>query len=1048
MKYAKKAKRRLAALVLAVTLTAGLLCNLLLGVGAEEDSSFVGSFDLQDIFSASDAQYIPLEMNKNDLFFSDPVGHPEQNVVVAHSPSYMAQLTLVNSKRKISLKANWEMSCKFTMKGSPNSTETIFKYSINGLVDNSQLLIAAEFINGSPDLTLRFRKWSNSSSTIVATYESKVVPAAKVVDNTSLVLAYDATAGVLSCTYGDTTISLKKEDCDVLQQDSSSLRLCGQTTWLKTSPVPDTLVRATFEALKYTKYTPQFVETTILNDSGQPMSEEEKKQVRDGDIVTVQAKVNNTFVGGDPVPVHLKLADSADYPTAMLNFDSSTWGAGEAQKVTVDGVVVPDVNITGNGIPLYCKPGGTVVTYRAKVANPNGKAVTVGQMIEDDFFLSKQYPKTELAPAFPLVPYDPEKPAEEQGEAGKDYHYTRTPANENGWNAGPVEITFYPDQFNQFLIKEGEAVTATLDQVNRKTSYSQETGGTQTAYQAKNTVTGELSTTVEDAVKIDATAPTLTASGKALTLSDNLSGVWKVERYDAKAARWVSAKTFSLTDGNGVASQTFAASQNGKYRAVDAAGNASPALAVTVNDPPSVDPSDPDVTPSEPEKTTDENGLVHTVIRDSMQEVIDREAPLYGGRFTVEDAKDLFDGRYGFSSNVPESNDLTYAYTIAQGGKDVTGEGVDTTQPGAFTVTCLVTDAEGNTTTVVLTDTLIDREAPPTVDWGEDPAPQVGPSFDPLKPLPKPTVKDDPETGKKHAHLYDSITEVVGTPPAYGGKLTAQVAAEILSGRYQFGSAQGDGVLTYGPVTVTVEGQAGSLDTAKPGSCVISQTVTDSQGNQTTVHLTYTFVGQGAPPVVEYDPSDPTVEPGSRPDAPEVVEDWQNGTKYATVKDRLVQVVSDPPLSGGWLDEGEIRDLIAGRYKFTSAQPDGALKEIRFAVIQNGKAVEGIDTTQPGNTSSPTPWRTPPATAPLSSCSTVSAGWRWTAPLTATETAAVAAPATGDSPTRAISPAGGWATRTAALWGTAPSTGWPCWQPWRSPATPSSAAVGSAPKGR
>ncbi len=55
-----------------------------------------------------------------------------------------------------------------------------------------------------------------------------------------------------------------------------------------------------------------------------------------------------------------------------------------------------------------------------------------------------------------------------------------------------------------------------------------------------------------------------------------------------------------------------------------------------------------------------------------------------------------------------------------------------------------------------------------------------------------------------------------------------------------------------------------------------------------------------------------------------------------------------PPLSGGWLDEGEIRSLIAGRYKFASAQPDGALKEIRFAVTQNGKAVEGIDTTQPG----------------------------------------------------------------------------------------------------
>ena len=100
----------------------------------------------------------------------------------------------------------------------------------------------------------------------------------------------------------------------------------------------------------------------------------------------------------------------------MLNFDSSTWGAGEAQKVTVDGVVVPDVNITGNGIPLYCKPGGTVVTYRAKVANPNGKAVTVGQMIEDDFFLSKQYSKTELAPAFPPGAL---RPGETGGGAGR-----------------------------------------------------------------------------------------------------------------------------------------------------------------------------------------------------------------------------------------------------------------------------------------------------------------------------------------------------------------------------------------------------------------------------------------------------------------------------------------------------------------------------------------------------------------------------------------------------------------------------------------------------
>ena len=137
-------------------------------------------------------------------------------------------------------------------------------------------------------------------------------------------------------------------------------------------------------------------------------------------------------------------------------------------------------------------------------------------------------------------------------------------------------------------------------------------------------------------------------------------------------------------------------------------------------------------------------------------------------------------------------------------------------------------------------------------------------------------------------------------------------------------------------------------DTAKPGSCVISQTATDSRGNKTTVYLTYTFLPVGSPPWVAYDPSDPTVEPGSELEEPEIVEDWQSGTKYATVTDRLVQTITDPPLSDGWLDGEELRAFLQSRYQFTSAQPDGMLKEVRFAVSRDGKAVEGIDTTQPG----------------------------------------------------------------------------------------------------
>ncbi|MCQ4950741.1 hypothetical protein, partial [Bittarella massiliensis (ex Durand et al. 2017)] len=106
----------------------------------------------------------------------------------------------------------------------------------------------------------------------------------------------------------------------------------------------------------------------------------------------------------------------------------------------------------------------------------------------------------------------------------------------------------------------------------------------------------------------------------------------------------------------------------------------------------------------------------------------------------------------------------------------------------------------------------------------------------------------------------------------------------------------------------------------------------DSRGNKTTVYLTYTFLPVGSPPWVDYDPSDPTVEPGSELEEPEIVEDWQSGTKYATVTDRLVQAITDPPLSGGWLDGEELRAFLGSRYQFTSAQPDGVLKEVRFAV--------------------------------------------------------------------------------------------------------------------
>ena len=887
----------------------------------------------------------PLLINGNTIHLADGV-HEYQSP--SQSTSWASE-SQIQSEFPVSLKANWEFLADFTIDnfgyGCCNSGgffvgDYLFFVGASG----TRVGIGVRYNNAFPALTpltttqvYGTKRYRFSYSAATRKFTIEISDPADVDENG---LPKVGSSSYHTMNYAS-PFAASLEDTSVIFYGGVDNKQQGADKRLP----DDKQIEATFIRAAYTDYKPVFVSTTLLDKNGAPFPE--GTVIQDGTEVTIQAKVKNGYENGGTVQCHLQLSDSKDYPTAGLSFPDTA-----DQTVTIDGVETADVNITGEGIPFDCSPTETVITYKAVVDNSNGAAVTVGQMMLDDFFQSKRHSGDTLIPPIELVPLDPEKPVEEQGEAGKDYHYTRTPANENGWNNADVSIVFFPGDFSEFHIVDNKNVSDVhyLVPGNTTQAFTDELGGKELGLQAHNPTTGEMSTLKDDTVKIDKTAPALAAgAGGALTLTDGLAGVWKLERYDAASKSWVTAQEYPLTDGNGAASQTHAVAQNGRYRVVDAAGNASAAQAVTVNDPPAVTPADPSATLPVPEQSTDENGLTHALITDSMQESIDREAPLYGGRFTTEDAKDLFDSRYGFSSNVDRDDGLSYRYTISQGGKDVTGQGVDTTQPGAFTVTCVATDADGNTTTVVLTDTLIDREAPPTVEWGEDPDPPVGPSFDPLKPTPKPVVKEDAETGKKHAYIYDTVTEAVKEPGAYGGKLTAEVAAEILSGRYRFETAQGDRVLTYGPVAVTVEGKEGSLDTAKPGSCVISQTVTDSQGNQTTVYLTYNLLGRDLPPAIDYNPGDETVEPGSVLDEPEIIEDWQNGTKYATVKDRLVQAVSNPPLSGGSLDGDELRAFLQSRYQFTSAQPDGALKEIRFAVTQNGKAVEAIDTTRPGD---------------------------------------------------------------------------------------------------
>ena len=122
-------------------------------------------------------------------------------------------------------------------------------------------------------------------------------------------------------------------------------------------------ISAVFSRAAYTDYIPVFVETTLLDENGDAFPE--GTVIQDGTAVTIQAKVKNGYENGGTVQCHLQLSDNKDYPTAGLSFPATA-----EQTVTIDGVPVSDVNITGEGIPFDCSPTETAITYRAVVDNP------------------------------------------------------------------------------------------------------------------------------------------------------------------------------------------------------------------------------------------------------------------------------------------------------------------------------------------------------------------------------------------------------------------------------------------------------------------------------------------------------------------------------------------------------------------------------------------------------------------------------------------------------------------------------------------------------
>lgn len=823
-----------------------------------ESSEVIVSTDLNEIF---DGDNFKGTINGQNVHYVDALGGTASKFYNSayFSPNPYLWSSSLSSLKPISLLADWSLEGDFTVE------EGNADVGVAGIFDVSTMNKAGLLDYGnSKSTSFRIGKFGNKQGNLSAgdkgiivlegeakngtTIENNCVESLKSTDmnfgkNTVLSLKYKADEKEFTVTASDLKVVRKN---NYFPNEKKAYVSMQAQIWSTGSENINSYVEGNFRRARYDHYSPEFTSTELVKEDGTPLTTSEIAELANGGTVYVRCTLVNKNAearSDEVVYSHVQVTNDKNYPTSScIEFLSDTVRMG---SVPSTGVLVSGANMT-EGIPLEVSTTPTVFTYQIKINEAGGAAVKLGQVLTDDFFQSKRFSSAELVPEQKLIPEDGNT---EQGTPGKDYHYTRTKPNENGWNNSDVEVRFYPGDYNEFYIADptDNSISEILKDGGRDTQiYTSQTekNGETVYYQAKNTTDNLVSVKKEDCIKIDKDAPVLKPNKdtRKLDLQDSLSGIWKLYKLDAAGSIEIGGNKYrevmsnNLIDGNGLASCEYSGLTNGRYLVMDAAGNVSGPTLITVTEPPAVTPTDPGAAKPEEEVKTNPDGTRSRSVSDQITRIIS-DPPMSDGLLTDEEMKEWITDSYNIVSGAAASK-LDVSFTMKQGEEDISDRGFRTDTPGICDLIYKVTDTEGNLTTLTITYKFVWKMEPPVVN--------VIVPGSAAPPVLVPVIKED-EAGLQHAVIRDILEVYITNPPAYDGRMNPANASELFKERYNVKSPiDPEENLNYS--SVQIDKQLGSvyndisglgIDTSSAGTYRLKQLISDSYGNTTRIELMY-----------------------------------------------------------------------------------------------------------------------------------------------------------------------------------------------------------------